>query len=245
MLEQMDISRLKSERRRAPSRKVFESVFDNQTLIALEQLIRKGFFDELTGIVSAGKEAHIYHGTGDWGEVAIKIYMVEASDFKNMSKYVRGDPRFSSWKNRRQLIGLWASKEFKNLSRVQGHVSSPRPIGFNKNVLVMEFIGEDGIPSPRLKDKDPADPGGYYTTIVDYMRKMYKLRLVHSDLSEYNILDDGSKPVVIDFSAGVLLDHPQAREFLERDVANIVNYFKRLRVDADYDKALKVVTGGD
>lgn len=224
----------------AVSKKISEAVFDSETLMSLYKLAKKEAFTEVTGVVSTGKEANVYHGFRGEEDVALKVYKVETSDFRHMSKYIRGDPRFASWKNRRQLVGMWAQKEYKNLMRVADKVSCPEPIDHHKNVLVMEFIGDEGAPAPKLKEAKLKEPQDYYEKVMEYVKQMYKLRLVHADLSEYNVLDWG-KPVVIDFSAGVLLDHPQSMEFLQRDIANIVNYFRKAGADADYDTALKGV----
>lgn len=236
----LDLAGLKSERQRSHSRKISGDVFDHETLMGLYRLARKGVFTEITGVVSSGKEANVYHGLRGGADVALKIYKVETSDFKHMSVYIRGDPRFGSWKNRRQLVYMWAQKEYKNLKRACDTVPCPKPIAAHDNILAMEFIGENGFPAPRLRDKEPAEPQRYYDMVMGYVKEMYKLNLVHADLSEYNILDRNG-PVLIDFSAGVLLDHPKATEFLERDVGNIVNYFRGLGADADYGKAMKEV----
>jgi RIO kinase 1 len=75
------------------------------------------------------------------------------------------------------------------------------------------------------------------------MRAMYKLGLVHGDVSEYNILD-WKKPVLIDFSMGVVLEHPLAQELIVRDVTNTLKYFEKLGVKKDYNKTLAYVKGG-
>ncbi|MDD1770441.1 MAG: hypothetical protein LUO79_05075, partial [Methanomassiliicoccales archaeon] len=66
--------------------------------------------------------------------------------------------------------------------------------------------------------------------------------LVHGDLSEYNILwHEG--PVIIDCGQGMTLDHPNAMEFLRRDVVNINRYFRSLDVDVmDTETTLLKIT---
>ena len=39
-----------------------------------------------------------------------------------------------------------------------------------------------------------------------------------------------------------MLDHPMSREFLQRDVKNVVRYFKKLGVECDEDSLLKEIT---
>jgi len=241
----IDIEGLKTERKRAPSRKIAESVFDSTTLLALFKLARRDAFEKINSVVSAGKEAVLFRGTGPEGDVAVKIYMIETSDFRNMGGYIRGDPRFSTWRNKRQLVYMWAQKEFKNLSRVYEKINCPRPINVIKNALVMEFIGEDGMASPKLRESDEGDPKKQLAKVTGYIRAMYRERLVHADLSEYNILNHGGEPVLIDFSTGVLLDHPRSMEFLERDIHNVAAYFRRRGIEADAKDILAQVTADD
>lgn len=240
LYKQIDLAE-RPERREDSDRKISEAVFDRESLMGLYDLLRKGAFTELKSIISTGKEASLFHASRGSEEVAVKIYLVETSDFRHMCKYVRGDPRFHSWKNQRQLVYMWAQKEFKNLSRVQDVIRCPKPIAFHNNILVMDFLGEDGHSAPRLKEAAIDDPLGCYNKVMGYVQEMYKLRLVHADLSEYNILYWKGEPYIIDLSAGVLLDHPSSMEFLERDIGNVVNFFKKLGVEADYASALKGV----
>ncbi len=221
-------------------RKISEGVFDKATLMSIYNVSRKGLLDELEGIISTGKEANVYFGRVGEGKVAVKIYLVETSDFKTMEKYILHDRRFSSWRNRRQLIYTWAMKEFRNLSILHGKIRCPKPLGVKNNVLVMELIGDCNTPAPRLKESMPDDPVLFFEKIKQYMRNMYKEGIVHGDLSEYNILN-WEGPVIIDLSMGVLLDHPLAEELLRRDVRNIVKYFGKLGVKEDDESVIDFI----
>lgn len=219
-------------------KKVSQGVFDDATLMTLYSLLKKKAFDSLVGIVSQGKEANVYHATSAQGDVVVKIYCIDACDFRRMREHIIGDPRFNVGKNRRRLVYTWARREFKNLLSIHGKVSCPKPIAVLNNVLVMEFIGENALPAPKLKDAHVDDIKGYFDAVVGEMRKMHSLGLVHGDLSEYNILDrDG--PVLIDYSMGVTLHHPMAKKLFERDVENVVSFFKKRGVSASFDDVLK------
>jgi len=59
-----------------------------------------------------------------------------------------------------------------------------------------------------------------------------KAKLVHADLSEYNILVDMDtmEPVIIDMGQSVLTDHFNAQTYLQRDVTNIARYFGKINI---------------
>jgi RIO kinase 1 len=133
-------------------------------------------------------------------------------------------------------------KEFRNLKKAEeAGVRAPQPIAIEHNVLVMSFIGDGDDAAPRLSDCGAEDPEKTFKDIVLQMCKMYKAGLVHADLSEYNVLMWEGKPYLIDFGQGVLLTHPKAAEFLERDVKNICWYFKRRGVKCDPEAVVKKI----
>ena len=79
---------------------------------------------------------------------------------------------------------------------------------------------------PQLKNVELKDPMRTFTEVIQYIEKIYtKAKLVHGDLSEYNILYDGVKPIIIDVSQAVLYDHPHAFAFLYRDIFNVQQFF--------------------
>jgi len=185
------------------------------------------------GVVSAGKEARVYWAKNRRGEdVAVKIYLTTTAEFrKSIRQYIIGDPRFESVSgDLRKLILKWVQKEYKNLKRMyEVGVRVPKPYYAYRNILVMEFIGENGIRAPLLKEVRLTDEEyvEIYEKIVHYIKLMYnKAKLVHADLSEYNIMLYGGEPVIIDVSQAVTLDHPMAMYFLIRDIKNIIRYFR-------------------
>ena len=228
----------------------FEEVFDRPTLEALYILLRRGILTEIIGTVKAGKESRVYWGKGPNGEdVAVKIYLTLTAEFRRgILKYIEGDPRFKRIRrDQRSLIYAWASKEFKNLRRAyEAGVRVPKPYGVMRNVLVMEFIGEDGEPAPLLKDCILEDPEEVYAELMEMVRLLYqKAELVHGDLSEYNIMVWDGKPVLFDVSQAVPLSHPLAHTLLCRDLRNLARYFSNLGVPVlEPEEAYRWVTGG-
>jgi RIO kinase 1 len=96
----------------------------------------------------------------------------------------------------------------------------------------MTFIGEDGVPAPLLREVKPEDPTDFYTKIINEVKLMYtKARIVHGDLSEYNIMVWEGIPVIFDVSQAMLTSHPLSQSLITRDITNINSYFGRLGVD--------------
>jgi RIO kinase 1 len=95
----------------------------------------------------------------------------------------------------------------------------------------MEFIGEDGVSAPSLKEMSPEEPQKTYKLLLTYMKRLYqKAELIHGDLSEYNLMTWKGKLVMFDMSQSVPKSHPLARQLLERDIANVNRFFSRLQV---------------
>ena len=228
------------------ARKIFGGILDESTLMTLYKLSSKGYFEVIHGPIKSGKESTVLLAEDSNNKkIAIKIYAIGAGNFKTMGPYLMGDIRFRGVKNnKRSIIFAWCQKEFKNLQRIkEAGISCPDPIAFLNNVLVMEFLGNGSESYPRLKDVELENPEKTFKEIISDIRKMYKkAKIVHGDLSEYNILFH-KKHYIIDFSQAVLLSHPNAKEFLRRDINNICRYFKRMGIDSDQEKIYNDITG--
>lgn len=225
-------------------RKTFSEVFDNSTIMTIYRLMSKGYIDIVDFPISTGKEGNVFRGMNKKGEkIAIKIYRTSTSNFRKMSLYIEGDPRFKGMvKDRRRLVYRWAAKEYNNLERMfAAGIRVPEPVVQRNNVLVMEYIGSEEVPAPILKDSH-FDPEKAYLFVVDAMRKAYKdAKLVHGDMSEYNILVNGDEFVLIDVAQAVHLKHPSAEELLIRDAKNVARYFGKLGIKTDAERILEEV----
>jgi len=216
-------------------RAVIESVFDERTIFNLNKILANGPLKRVEGVISAGKEANVYLAYDANGrELAIKIYKIDSNTSRWMRNYIVGDPRFNKIPhNVSKVIFLWASKEYKNLKRAyKVGLSVPEPIFIRNNILIMEYIGFESIPAPLLKDiRKPKDPLNLFSEILIFIKQLYKkAKLVHGDLSEFNILYHNQKPVIIDISQGVSIQHPKAEVYLARDIKNIFNFFTKLGI---------------
>ena len=231
-----------------------EQVLDPRTRMILLQMINRNIVSEVNGCLSTGKEANVYHAISnpraDGSESspmsvqrAIKVYKTSILVFKDRDKYVTGEFRFKQGYNKgnnRAMVKVWAEKEMRNLKRIKASgIPCPEPIDLRLHVLVMGFIGNNrGVPAPRLKDVELEGDDiesrwrALYLQLLSFVRVMYQsCRLVHADLSEYNILYHEDKLWIIDVSQSVEHDHPKSLEFLRMDIKNISEFFRRKGID--------------
>ena len=227
-------------------KKVGNEIFDKITLETLYKLANQGYIDVLNGAISTGKEANVLTGiTDDEKFVAVKIYRIATSDFKKMDYYLKGDPRFNvKTKNKRKIIYSWVTKEFKNLTRLyDAGVRVPRPHTSANNVLIIDFIGdEDGNPAQPVKNQAPENPEEFFNDLLKQLKLFVnEAKLVHGDLSNYNILNLDEKPVIIDVSQSVVLDNPISKELLERDINTLVREYTKLGVKTSFEEVWEYV----
>ncbi len=221
-----------------------KGVFDQFTKRTLFKLSTQGHFDELLSPLFVGKESNVFIARKGLGKVIVKIYRIQTCDFNQMYKYIRQDSRYDKLKKRRrEIIFAWTQREFKNLHKAASEgVYAPKPIAVLNNVLVEEMIGTKE-PAPQLKNSLIKDPAKCIATIITQIKKLYqKAGLVHGDLSAFNILYDGKKPVLIDFSQSTLAKSQNAHELLKRDLHNIATFAKKIGVILDEQKLFKQVT---
>jgi len=213
------------------SKKVTDEVFDEVTLLSLYKLVNKKVITSLGGSISSGKEANVFlAGREENNLAAVKIYRIRTGNFTTMSDYILGDPRFSNIRrNHKDIIFAWTKKEFSNLSRAkEAGIPAPEPYAFDRNILIMQFLGENGIPYPQMRQILPDTPENTYEEILNIVKNLYrKARLVHGDLSEYNILTGPEGLIPIDMAQAVTLEHPKAHNFLFRDIQNLNRFFER------------------
>lgn len=227
----------------ADNKKTYDEVFDQATLLIIYKLISDKIINTVDYPISTGKEANIFKGTKPDGEpVAMKIYRIATSTFKNIIRYIDGDPRFKNIRrNHRSVIYSWANKEYRNLQRMtDAQVRVPKPLIIRKNILIMEFIGEDGLPAPELRNIKIKRPASKFKKIIEQIKTLYsEAGLVHGDLSEYNILALDNELVIIDVGQSVMYNHPIAKTLMVNDINNITKYFKRIyNIKVNQDKIL-------
>lgn len=215
--------------------KVVNEVLDKSTIMTLYKMITDHTIAYVNGAVSAGKESVLFWAVdNDNVDVALKIYLVSTANFKKRDPYILGDPRFTKLKKgTKNLVHLWAKKEFRNLSRCHDcNIAAPTPIFQTNNVLAMSFIGDAGKPATLLLESEINYDD--YLQAISILKQLYtKAELVHGDYSEFNIFKTLEGLVVFDLGSAVDKRHPNSLKLLQRDINNITRFFSKRGVSVE------------
>lgn len=189
----------------------------------------------------SGKEAMVYVVRCGAEIRCAKIYKeADKRSFRQSVDYTEGRKVKNSRRARAMEKGsrfgrkaqeeAWQSAEVDALYRLAAAgVRVPRPYNFLEGVLLMELVtASDGNAAPRLNDVilTEAQALEYHRTLISEVVRMLSAGVIHGDLSEFNILLSHAGPVIIDLPQAVdAAGNNHAKSMLERDVANLANYF--------------------
>jgi len=211
-------------------RKIFKDVFDDRTEKNLRTIERRGNLDYIIGPIAKGKEANLFIGKKAKDYICVKIYRIETTNFHNRRDYIDDEVLGKIAKNPIKRIYAWCEREYFNLKYSHDNkVQVPKALDQENNVIVMKLIGSKDIPYPTLKyakDTKKNIKEIYKQYIVNMHKLLYKAKMVHADLSEYNMIFFNDKLYFIDMGQGVSTNYPKAKEFLERDFKTIVKFFR-------------------
>ena len=239
--------RFDDRRKEREQRKLRDEFFDHATLLTISRLVNQGQFDAIDFPISTGKEGGVFRASGAGGFRAVKIYRIGNAVFRALPPHVLAEFRRElSDRNFARLVTAWTRREHTILRRLaDAEVRVPRPFAYARNVLVMDFVGTpEGVAAPRLQDAALDSPGDVLEDLLEQVRRMLRsARLVHGDLSPYNVLLQEGRPVLIDVAQAMPVEHPQARSLLERDLRHFARFFERWGVPVDFD-ALWARSGG-
>jgi len=207
----------------------------------IKPLVEDGLVDQVLGSLMSGKEAQVFLvRCGDETRCA-KVYKDVANrSFKNAVQYQEGRKIRNSRRQRaienRSKFGrdqqevVWQRAEVDALYKLaDAGVRVPKAYGLFDGVLLMELItdGVGGV-APRLNDITMSAEQAVkdHATVMTYVLRMLCAGLVHGDLSEFNVLQDETGPVIIDFPQVVNASgNNNAKTMLQRDVRNITQYY--------------------
>lgn len=201
-------------------------------------------------------------GTGR-DRLAVKIYRPRTTrSFKNDAVYLSGramgvslggskglkstgmpDRRLQRAVAKRSKRGIaaiessWINHEYNNLQLLHAagaHV--PRPFAMSGQAVLMEYVGDANGPAPKLKEitLDRREAVAMFTALMAEIELWLACDRIHGDLSPFNILYWDGQWTVIDFPQAVNpWENPDSLFLLERDIRNLVTYFRDYGVAAD------------
>ena len=133
------------------------------------------------------------------------------------------------------LTGTWLSNEIATLGMLHATGAKvPKPYSTGEQAILMEFLGERGMPATTLNHITLGDDETrkLFHLVIDNIRLMLANNVVHGDLSAYNILYWQGDIRIIDFPQAVNpYKNPNAYRIFERDVERICRYFEPYGID--------------
>ncbi len=209
--------------------------------LAINALVKAGIIVSFGKSLGVGKEADVYDALNSEGKrIAVKFHRLGRISFRQ-TRRKRGYTReHSTWLFQSHLA---AEREFQAMKTVYASgVAVPEPISQNRHVVAMGMIEGAQL----SKYKDIGKPETVLKEILRNIKKAYlKAHLIHSDISEYNIiLQPDGHILIIDWPQAVKTDHANAAELLERDIKNLLTYFSRkFSLELAAKEACDYVTG--
>ena len=209
--------------------------------LAINALVKANVLEAFGRSLGVGKEADVYDALTPKGEqVAVKFHRLGRISFRQTQRKRGYVKEHAAWFFQSRLA---AEKEFLALKLVFAQkVAVPEPISQNRHVLVMGMI--EGAELGKWKEL--SKPERVLREILRNARRAYlKAGVVHADLSEYNIiLRSDMRILIIDWPQCVTREHPNAMQFLERDIRNVLRFFSRKRLlKVRFKEALDYVKG--
>ena len=169
-----------------------------------------------------GKESDVYEAQS-YKPLALKFHREGYTNFREVQKErdYTSDKEHISWFYTARKA---AEREYETLEALYTKVRVPRPVDQNRHAIVMEKLSGVELSNAKLR---PEQAVGVLDLILDEVQAAYYEGYVHADMSEYNVFVDEDGVTVFDWPQAVPVDHENAVEFLERDIRNLIGYFRR------------------
>ncbi|OYT65343.1 hypothetical protein B6U74_03660 [Candidatus Bathyarchaeota archaeon ex4484_205] len=207
-------------------------------LLAIKMLAERDIIIRVGGVIGMGKESDVYLGVTPRGNyVALKFHRLGRTSFRKTRRLRSYGLVSGGWL--KQCISA-ARREFKALEMLYGKMNVPQPIDREYHVMVMSPIS--GCMLYRYRGLLTRR---HFEEVVEGMKISFCNGVIHSDLSEYNlIVDDDSHILFFDFPQWVPPTHPNADLYLKRDVRNMIKFFRERDVSIpSLEDVLKVIRG--
>ncbi|AEH24934.1 serine/threonine-protein kinase RIO2 [Pyrococcus yayanosii] len=208
--------------------------------LAIRAFAKKGVIEAIsTTQIGVGKDADVYVALTPSGEkVAVKFNRIGERTSARRAGYhghVFADKHHKSWLYVSRLI---AKREHEALTLLSPFAKVPKPIAWNRHAIVMEFIS--GVELAELRDTDltKEEAEEILGKVLDEYEKIVRFGIVHSDMSEFNVvLTEDGDILIIDWAQYLSAAHPESLALLKRDISVLLNAFRRRwGVKRDFEK---------
>ena len=195
--------------------------------LAINALVNANIIEAFGKQLGVGKESDVYDAlTPDGEQVALKFHRLGRTSFKKTKLKRDYTVKYSYTPDWHSQSSIAAKKEFVALKLLYPKgVAVPEPITQTRHVLVMCMV--DGAELYRYLEL--SDAQAVLDDILVNVRRAYRdARIVHGDLSPFNIiLKPNQQVLIIDWPQNVSTKHPNSKELLERDLINVLTFFQR------------------
>ena len=196
--------------------------FEGYDALALHAFAERETIEGFGASLGVGKESDVFE-VQSYKPLALKFHREGFTNFREVMKErdYTSDREHVSWLYTARKA---AEREFEALEAVYPDVEVPRPIDQNRHAIVMDKF--DGVELARAR-LDSEQVVGVLDLILREVATAYEGGVVHADMSAHNVAVGEEGVTVFDWPQSVSADHDNARELLERDVTNLVDYFSR------------------
>ncbi|CAJ38057.1 RIO1 family regulatory kinase/ATPase domain-containing protein [Methanocella arvoryzae] len=217
----------------------YQLKFDGYDILAIDAFVKKETFGALGEVIGVGKESVVLAAMSH-KPVAVKFHREGRTSFKQVKRsrqhLVDIEIVNFSWLYAAMLA---AKREFEAMKILYPAVSIPEPIDQNRHAIVMSVV--KGI---EMAKATLVDPEWYLDSVIEQVKKAYELGIIHSDLSEFNIMVSDEGLTIIDWPQYVKVGSKTAEEMLERDVRNVLTHFeKKYRIRRDLQSTIGYIKG--
>ncbi|MGE3073207.1 MAG: RIO1 family regulatory kinase/ATPase [Dehalococcoidia bacterium] len=229
---------------------------DAADMRAIQEFLDEGLITEVLNVAKSGKEATVYrcrsHRSLDTPFAAAKVYhstghrsFQRAAIYEEGRDFGPGQVRRAVAKHTRfgkeAQLAFWVDHEFELLSSLNyAGADVPAPYACTEKAILMEFLGGENGDSPQLQyaDIEPAEAAELFERALWNIELLMRENVVHGDLSAFNILYHEGQLRIIDFPQAIdPRQNTNAKRLLQRDIANVLQYFARHRVGTERNAA--------
>ena len=192
-------------------------------MLALKALVDRNIITSLGRPLGVGKEADVYDALAPDGKrLVVKFFRIGRTSFR---KYERHRTSLVTAPSHLAASIKSARMEYRALRMLHpAGIKVPKPVARNRHVIVTEFF--QGIELAIIQSL--SRPIEVLGEILRNAVRAWEVGVVHSDLSAYNILITPEEEIlIIDWPQWVPPSHPMAREYLRRDLSNLIKFFRR------------------